>query len=77
MRRSPAPSAPRDTFWRCGYAGTSIQDLTDATGVGTQSLYGAFSSKRERPRTRAHGTASRQPPPSTRAAAWSCHRRVA
>ncbi|SFJ41791.1 DNA-binding transcriptional regulator, AcrR family [Amycolatopsis sacchari] len=39
-------TAVRDRFWRRGYASTSIQDLTDATGLGTQSLYGAFGSKR-------------------------------
>ena len=40
-------AAARDTFWRGGYAATSVQDLTDATGLGTQSLYGAFGSKRD------------------------------
>lgn len=40
-------NAARDTFWRCGYAATSVQDLTDAAGVGTQSLYGAFGSKHD------------------------------
>ncbi|MET7990887.1 TetR family transcriptional regulator [Amycolatopsis sp. NPDC005232] len=32
-------------FRRAGYAGTSIQDLVDATGVGRGSLYAAFGSK--------------------------------
>ncbi|GGL12056.1 TetR/AcrR family transcriptional regulator [Nocardia jinanensis] len=40
-------TAARDTFWRCGYEATSVQDLTAATGVGTQSLYGAFGSKHD------------------------------
>jgi TetR/AcrR family transcriptional regulator, transcriptional repressor for nem operon len=40
-------NAVRDTFWRGGYAATSVQDLTDATGLGPQSLYGAFGSKRD------------------------------
>ncbi|WP_063126256.1 TetR/AcrR family transcriptional regulator [Nocardia fusca] len=40
-------TAARDTFWRCGYAATSVQDLTDAAGLGTQSLYGAFGSKHD------------------------------
>lgn len=40
-------TAVRDTFWRGGYAATSVQDLTDATGLGPQSLYGAFGSKRD------------------------------
>ncbi|MFC9434973.1 TetR/AcrR family transcriptional regulator [Nocardia sp. NPDC057030] len=39
--------AARDTFWGNGYAATSVQNLTDATGLGTQSLYGAFGSKRD------------------------------
>lgn len=39
--------AARDAFWRDGYAGTSVQDLTEATGLKTQSLYGAFGSKHE------------------------------
>lgn len=33
-------------FWQRGYAGTSIQDLVDATGLGRSSLYNAFGSKR-------------------------------
>ncbi|MFE3546191.1 TetR/AcrR family transcriptional regulator [Nocardia sp. NPDC059177] len=37
----------RARFWRDGYAATSVQDLTDATGVGTQSLYGAFGNKHD------------------------------
>lgn len=32
-------------FRQAGYAGTSIQDLVDATGVGRGSLYAAFGSK--------------------------------
>ncbi|MFI1234543.1 TetR family transcriptional regulator C-terminal domain-containing protein [Nocardia salmonicida] len=40
-------TAARSTFWRDGYAATSVQDLTDATGVGTQSLYGAFGNKHD------------------------------
>lgn len=40
-------TAARDAFWRNGYAATSIQDLTEATGLGTQSLYGAFGSKHD------------------------------
>ncbi|MBF6348456.1 TetR/AcrR family transcriptional regulator [Nocardia flavorosea] len=38
-------TAARARFWRDGYAATSIQDLTEATGLGTQSLYGAFGNK--------------------------------
>ena len=40
-------TAARDAFWRDGYAGTSVHDLTEATGLGTQSLYGAFGSKHD------------------------------
>lgn len=34
-------------FWQLGYAGTSVQDLVDATGLGRSSLYNAFGSKRQ------------------------------
>ena len=37
--------AARDAFWRGGYAGTSLDDLTTATGLGKGSLYGAFGDK--------------------------------
>jgi AcrR family transcriptional regulator len=33
------------TFWRLGYEGASITDLTAAMGITPQSLYAAFSSK--------------------------------
>jgi TetR/AcrR family transcriptional regulator, transcriptional repressor for nem operon len=39
--------AARNTFWRDGYAGTSVQDLSEATGLGPQSIYGAFGSKHD------------------------------
>jgi TetR/AcrR family transcriptional repressor of nem operon len=32
-------------FWAHGYAGTSIQDLVDATGVNRASLYATFGDK--------------------------------
>lgn len=35
------------TFWRLGYEGASIADLTGAMGITPQSLYAAFSSKAE------------------------------
>ena len=38
--------AARDQFWHRGYAATSVDDLTDATGLGRGSLYGAFGDKR-------------------------------
>jgi len=33
------------TFWRLGYEGASIADLTEAMGITAQSLYAAFGSK--------------------------------
>ncbi|MGH4030115.1 TetR/AcrR family transcriptional regulator [Actinomycetota bacterium Odt1-20B] len=38
--------AAMDVFWRHGYEGTSTRDLTERTGVGPSSLYGAFGDKR-------------------------------
>lgn len=38
-------AAARDRFWDAGYAATSLSDLTDATGLGRASLYGAFGDK--------------------------------
>ena len=32
-------------FWRKGYLGTSMSDLTEATGVNRPSLYAAFGNK--------------------------------
>ena len=37
----------RDQFWSTGYAGTSIDAIAAATGLGKGSLYGAFGSKHE------------------------------
>jgi len=34
-----------ETFWRLGYEGASIVDLTTAMGITAQSLYAAFDSK--------------------------------
>lgn len=34
-------------FWRRGYEGTSIKDLTEATRLQPGSLYGAFKNKRQ------------------------------
>jgi len=36
----------RDTFWRYGYAGTSMDQLSTATGLHKPSLYGAFGDKK-------------------------------
>jgi TetR/AcrR family transcriptional repressor of nem operon len=38
-------AAARDQFWSAGYAGTSLDDLTEVTGLGRGSLYGAFGDK--------------------------------
>jgi len=38
-------AAARDEFWSRGYAATSVDDLTNATGLGKGSLYGAFGDK--------------------------------
>jgi len=37
----------RDAFWDGGYTGTSLDDLTNATGPNRPSLYGAFGDKHE------------------------------
>src|SRR5256714_8246052 len=37
--------AARDQFWSTGYAGTSVDDILTATGLGKGSLYGAFGDK--------------------------------
>ncbi|MGO4449428.1 TetR/AcrR family transcriptional regulator [Phyllobacterium sp. TAF24] len=36
-----------ELFWRKGYEGTSITDLTDGMGITKPSLYGAFGNKEE------------------------------
>jgi AcrR family transcriptional regulator len=40
-------SAAEDAFWLGGYEGTSLDDLTSATGLGKGSLYGAFGTKHD------------------------------
>ena len=42
---SDVVAAARDEFWKRGYAATSVEDLTAATGLGKGSLYGAFGDK--------------------------------
>ena len=39
--------AAREQFWTTGYAGTSMDAIAAATGLGKGSLYGAFGGKRE------------------------------
>jgi TetR/AcrR family transcriptional regulator, copper-responsive repressor len=41
-----ALASARDTFWRQGYSATSLDDLSEATGMNRPSLYGAFGDKR-------------------------------
>lgn len=36
-----------ESFWRNGYAGTSLDDLAAATGMNRPSLYAAFGDKRD------------------------------
>jgi len=36
-----------ESFWRGGFAGTSLDDLSAATGMNRPSLYGAFGDKRD------------------------------
>lgn len=43
--RTQALGAAALVFWRLGYEGASIADLTAAMGITTQSLYSAFHSK--------------------------------
>jgi TetR/AcrR family transcriptional regulator, transcriptional repressor for nem operon len=38
-------AAAQQAFWAHGYAGTSLSELTSATGLGKGSLYGAFGDK--------------------------------
>ena len=45
----PAQALARaaDGFWQAGYAGTSLDDLSEATGMNRPSLYAAFGDKRD------------------------------
>jgi AcrR family transcriptional regulator len=35
-----------DAFWKAGYAGTSLEEISAATGMNKPSLYAAFGDKR-------------------------------
>lgn len=41
-----AVALARDLFWRQGYEATSVDDLVDHLGIGRQSLYATFGSKK-------------------------------
>jgi AcrR family transcriptional regulator len=41
-----AMASVMDVFWRAGYAATSLDDISAATGMNRPSLYGAFGDKR-------------------------------
>jgi TetR/AcrR family transcriptional regulator, copper-responsive repressor len=41
-----AMASARDTFWRHGYSATSLDNLSEATGMNRPSLYAAFGDKR-------------------------------
>lgn len=43
--RGEALGRAAETFWRLGYEGASIADLTQAMGITPQSLYAAFNAK--------------------------------
>lgn len=45
--RDAALTAAMKLFWRDGYQGTSISDLTTAMGIAPPSLYAAFGDKRQ------------------------------
>ena len=36
-----------ESFWRAGFSGTSLDDLSAATGMNRPSIYGAFGDKRD------------------------------
>ena len=45
--RDAALKAAMETFWRLGYEGASLSELTQAMGINSPSLYAAFGSKEE------------------------------
>ena len=45
--RDEAVASAAKTFWRLGYEGASVVDLTAAMGITPQSLYAAYGSKAE------------------------------
>jgi AcrR family transcriptional regulator len=47
FNREQALEGALDVFWRKGYEGASISDLTEAMGINPPSLYAAFGNKEE------------------------------
>ncbi|MDH0828097.1 TetR/AcrR family transcriptional regulator [Acinetobacter johnsonii] len=45
FEKNDIAEAAMKVFWQRGYAGTSIQDLVEGTGLGRGSLYNAFGRK--------------------------------
>jgi TetR/AcrR family transcriptional regulator, copper-responsive repressor len=45
--RDKALNAMREVFWKQGYAGTSVDDLSESSGMNRPSLYNAFGDKAE------------------------------
>jgi AcrR family transcriptional regulator len=45
--KTQALQSAMQVFWRKGYEGTTITDLTKAIGINSPSLYAAFGSKKE------------------------------
>lgn len=45
--RETALDAALETFWRRGYGGASLDELTAAMGINRPSLYGAFGNKEQ------------------------------
>ena len=45
--RDQALERALDLFWRNGYEGASLSDLTEAMGINPPSLYAAFGNKEE------------------------------
>jgi len=47
FERESALASAKKVFWRQGYNGTTTDDLRLAMGIGRQSFYDTFKSKRE------------------------------
>lgn len=47
FKKEDALSKAMEVFWRKGYSGTSLSDLTEAMSINKPSLYAAFGNKEE------------------------------